>query len=220
MNKETLRLDYFIDPEIKVYQHPDHFHFNTDTRLLAQFMHIKSGECLLDIGTNNGVLLLYAALFHPRKLIGVEILPGPFEVAQFNMAQFVKVPYELINQPIQEVRIDPVDVICSNPPFFKQSEQHPHTKIDGRAQGRFEIHLDLDACIASASRLLKSNGRFYFVHRPDRIFEILIALDRYHFGLKRIQFVYDSRKKGAKSVLIEARKEAACKTLVEEPIFL
>lgn len=220
MNKEALRLDYFIDPKIQVYQHPDHFHFNTDTRLLAQFMQIKQGEILLDIGTNNGVLLVYAAQFHPKKLIGVEILSAPFELAQFNMAQFVKIPYTLIHAPIQELKIEPVDVICSNPPFFKQSEQHPNTKIDGRAKGRFEIHLDLDGCIAAASRLLKSNGRFYFVHRPDRLFEIITALDRYHFGLKRIQFVYDSRKKGAKSVLIEARKEASCKTIVEEPIFL
>lgn len=41
INEKDLRLDYFIDPQRKVFQDPEHFCFNTDTRLLAQFSHIK-----------------------------------------------------------------------------------------------------------------------------------------------------------------------------------
>ena len=50
----SLTLDYFIDEDLKLYQDPEHFRFNTDTKLLAQFVHLKKQERILDIGTNNG----------------------------------------------------------------------------------------------------------------------------------------------------------------------
>ena len=44
VNESDLRLDYLVDPSIQLYQDPNHFCLNTDTRLLAQFMRIKKGE--------------------------------------------------------------------------------------------------------------------------------------------------------------------------------
>ena len=38
------------------YQDSEHFRFNTDTKLLAQFVRLKKQERILDIGTNNGAL--------------------------------------------------------------------------------------------------------------------------------------------------------------------
>ena len=66
-----LSLDYFIDENLKLYQKKDCFHFNTDTKFLAQFVHLHSNETILDIGTNNGALLLYMDQFNVQKLICV-----------------------------------------------------------------------------------------------------------------------------------------------------
>ena len=49
-----LRKDYFLDESMILFQDEDHFHFNTDTKLLAKFMRLKKDETILDIGTNNG----------------------------------------------------------------------------------------------------------------------------------------------------------------------
>lgn len=220
INEKELRLDYFIDPQRKVFQDPEHFCFNTDTRLLAQFSHIKKGETVLDIGTNNGVLLVYASQFGPKKLIGVEVLEHSYELACFNAGQFIKQECEIIHAPIQDVSIDPVDVILSNPPFFEVRELHPDTKITKRALGRFEINCTLEELISSAARLLKSNGRFYFVHRPDRIFEIFLMLGKYKFSVKRIQVAYDARSRGAKSLLVEAIKDGHTKTRIEDSVWI
>ena len=130
MNKENLRLDYFIDPKISIYQHPDHFHFNTDTKLLAQFMKLKKGDVVLDIGTNNGALLLYADQFDVKELIGVEVLEKSSQIAKLNAECFISHPCQIINLPIQEVEHDLVDVIVSNPPFFTEKETHPNTVMD------------------------------------------------------------------------------------------
>ena len=48
-----------MDENLKLYQDKEHFRFNTDTKLLAKFVHLKKQERILDIGTNNAALLVY-----------------------------------------------------------------------------------------------------------------------------------------------------------------
>ena len=214
MNKERLELDYFMDPALKLYQHKDHFRFNTDTKALARFMKIQKGDTVLDIGTNNGVLLRYADQFPVKKLIGVEVLQESFEVAQYNAETFFQHDYELIHAPIQEVQTDLVDVVISNPPFFPENAIHPDTVLDMRQLGRVEVNCSLEELCKNAARLLKSYGRFYLVHRPDRIQEIFVHLAENNFSVKTLQFVFDHRDQAVKSVLVEAVKDSGCRCRV------
>ena len=215
-----LKKDYFIDENRELYQHPDHFHFNTDTKLLACFMNIRKKERVLDIGTNNGVLLLEADLTDVKELIGVEIQDKAVEVAQINLEKYAHHPFSLYNCPVQELEIEPVDVIISNPPYFRENATNPEIKMNMRQLGRIEVNLTLEELICHAHRLLKSNGRFYFVHRPNRLNEIIQTLHQYHFSVARIQFVYAKEKQIAKSVLIEAYHERECDAKVCEPIYI
>ena len=150
-----LRLDYFIRQDFKLYQHKEHFHFNTDTRLLANFLKVNDQETVLDIGTNNGALLLWVDQFEVKKLYGVEVLKEAYDIARLNADTFFQHEHEIIHAPIQEVNVESVDVIISNPPFFTQKETHPNVKMDMRQLGRIEINLTLDELIKHANRLLK-----------------------------------------------------------------
>lgn len=214
---DKLTLDYFINENNPLYQHKDHFHFNTDTKLLSQFMKIKPNETILDIGTNNGALLSIADQYDVKELIGVEVLKESSEIAKLNAETFFKHPTKIINQPIQNVQIDPVEVIISNPPFFTQEETHPDMKMNMRQMGRVELNLSLEELIQHANRLLKSNGRFYFVHRPNRIQEIITLLNQHNFAIKSMAIVYDKKSMDAKSLLIEAIKEAHCRCQILPP---
>lgn len=215
-----LRLDYFIREELKLYQHKNHFHFNTDTKLLAQFAKVKKDEIVLDIGTNNGALLMWFDQYNVKKLIGVEVLEESFKIAQKNVDEFFNHETLLINKPIQEVNLDLVDVIVSNPPYFTESETHPNIKMDMRQLGRVEVNLSLEELIQNANRLLKSNGRFYFVHRCSRIHEIFDMLSKYKFKVKSVAIAYDSRTNESKSLLIEAIKEGQCKCQILPAIMI
>lgn len=217
MNMNDLRLDYFIRQDLKLYQHKEHFHFNTDTRLLANFLKVNDQETVLDIGTNNGALLLWVDQFEVKKLYGVEVLKEAYDIARLNADTFFQHEHEIIHAPIQEVNVESVDVIISNPPFFTQKETHPNVKMDMRQLGRIEINLTLEELIKHANRLLKSNGRFYFVHRPTRMQEILTTLNQYSFGAKRVAFAYDKDHE-CKSILIEAIKERRCNCQILPPI--
>ena len=180
---KNLRLDYFIDENLKLYQEKDCFHFNTDTKCLAKFMKLETNDVVLDIGTNNGALLLYADQFDIQKSIGVEILKDHYEIACLNQ-QFFKHPVSFYNEDIKTIQLDCVDVIVCNPPFFPLSETNPNVKMTNRQLGRIEMNLTLEELIFHAHRLLKSKGRFYFVHRPNRLNEIMAELLKNHFQNK------------------------------------
>ena len=72
-------------PEIELYQDDTMLRINTDTFVLGEFLNIYKNDTVLDMGTNQGALLLYANLFHPKKLIGLEINPEGVALAKKNM---------------------------------------------------------------------------------------------------------------------------------------
>ena len=216
----NIHKDYFIKEDIPIYQNRDHFCFNTDTKCLASFIKVKKKETMLDICTNNGALLIWLDQFNIDKLIGVEVLKESYEIACMNAEAFIKHECILINQPIQSVEIDAVDVIVSNPPFFPKKETNEHTIMTMRQLGRIEENLTLEELISNAHRLLKSNGRFYFVHRPSRLNYIFYYLLKYNFHVKTLQMVVDHRDHEVKSVLIEAIKESNCQCNVLDSMII
>lgn len=216
----SLTLDYFIDENLKLYQDPEHFRFNTDTKLLAQFVRLKKQERVLDIGTNNAAILVYLDQFNVKELVGVEILEETSKVAQKNVDTFIKHRARIVNKPIQEYTDNLFDVIVSNPPYFKMNANQQPEKLNYRHLGRMEENLTLEQLVYHASRLLKSYGRFYMVHRPNRLNEINRALYANHFSIRNLQFAYDHRDNKVKSVLIEAIKESNCDMNVLEPIYI
>ena len=201
----SLTLDYFMDENLKLYQDKEHFRFNTDTKLLAKFVHLKKQERILDIGTNNAALLVYF---------------DQFKVAQKNADMFIKHPVKIVNQPIQRYEDDMFDVIVSNPPYFKMDANQLPEQLNFRHLGRMEENLTLEQLVFHANRLLKSYGRFYMVHRPNRLNEIIKVLYANHFSIRNLQFAYDHRDNQVKSVLIEAIKESNCDMKVLEPIYI
>ncbi|MDE5758684.1 MAG: hypothetical protein K2H85_08745, partial [Allobaculum sp.] len=109
LNENGLRLDYFLDPSFFVFQHGHHFCFNADSAALAQFIHIRPGQCVLEIGTNNGAILAYLARYAPRFLCGVEILEQPAKIAALNMTRLVPatIPWQIVQGPIQTFQKSP-----------------------------------------------------------------------------------------------------------------
>ena len=120
----ALRLDYLPNrKEIKLYQDDDMFCINTDTYVLGEFLNIYKQDTVLEIGTNNGALLLYASRFNPKSMVGIDINEKAIELAKKNM--------ELNNIENVTLKVadgntyqdSEVDVIIFNPPYFKSREE-------------------------------------------------------------------------------------------------
>ncbi|MCF0111997.1 MAG: methyltransferase domain-containing protein [Erysipelotrichaceae bacterium] len=209
--------NYLHGTDIWLYQRDDMFRVNTDTYLLGMFLKVFEGETVLDIGTNNGALLLYASRFPYRKLIGVDIFPEAIELAEENLKRNQITEYELYAEKIQNTCLDPVDVILSNPPYFPVSDNtnlNPYMNL-----ARHEIELDFRQLCEHARRLAKPTVRWYLVHRASRLEELKEILRNTGWHIAVMQLVYDQNKTEPVSVLMECRLKPV-KQMVLQPITL
>ena len=67
--------------------------------------------------------------------------------------------------------------------------------------------MTLEQTIEQASGLLKMNGRVSYVHRPERLIEMIELMKKHRLEPKRVQFVYPKRNREANMVLVEAIKD-------------
>ena len=97
------------------------------------------------------------------------------------------------------------DVIISNPPYMddngKKINENEHKAIS-----RHEIKLSLNELISNAKRLLKPIGLLYFIHRTHRLVEIIKALDKNNFSIKKIIFIYSAQNNKSTMMFVEAIK--------------
>ena len=217
---KNLTYEYLHGTDIYLYQRRDMFRMNTDTALLAEFMKINKGERVLDVGTNNGALLLAANRCEPSYLIGVEIQEEAAELARMNMRHHGIEHADILCADYKEASLPAVDVVVCNPPYFKVNTHANLNESDYLRIARHECYLPFPLLCKQAASTLQEKGRFYLVHRADRIGELMKELLQHRFGVRTLQFVYDQNKEEAITVLIEAIKDGGHHTHVLPPIML
>ncbi|NBK97068.1 MAG: methyltransferase domain-containing protein [Erysipelotrichia bacterium] len=219
MEEKELTLDYIHGTNTYVYQRKDMFKVNSDTAQLARFMRIKKGERVLDVGTNNGALLLHAAQFLPSYLCGVDIQKEACELALYNMEKNNIRHVDIVCCDFKQFKQSGFDVVLCNPPYFS-SDHHRQPQMSMRSIARHEYFLAIEPLMQNVAYVLKEGGRLYMVHRANRISDIVELSRKYKLEIKTLQFVYDTKKSAAIAVLVEAIKGAGNDCRVLEPIYL
>ncbi len=214
-----MKLDYLNGTSFSIYQPDDMYHFNSDTELLGRFMQIHKNNRVLDIGCNNGALLYYAKEKHAKSLCGIDLFDEVIENAQMNFERN-KVEVELHVCSLQQFQHEPFDVIVCNPPYFNTKNDALKNQNAYIKAARHEESLTLDVLFENVKRLLKSNGSFSMVYRPDRISEVIQIASQCGFSIKRMRLAYASIHKPAKTVLFEFVTNPNTTMIVEEPAFL
>lgn len=196
--------------------------FNLDTILLSDFVKVPyRSKVILDVGTGAGPIMLYLSQKTKAKIIGIEIQEDRFLQAQHNIIlNHLETQCSVIHHDFKTLMMKDVDMIVTNPPFFKVNEtSNVNDSIDDTI-ARHEVTLNLEKLIESASRLLKYSGYFVMIHRPDRFAEIVSVMNQYHMEIKRVRFVHPYVDDKANHVLIEAVKKGSPGMLVEKPLIL
>ena len=111
-------LDFIPNKNIKIYQDDEMFRINTDTMALGEFIEIKHKDTVIDIGTNTGALMLYASLFEPREITGIDVNERALELAKMNLDVNGVKNYTLIHQDVTTYKEKEYDVVICNPPYF------------------------------------------------------------------------------------------------------
>lgn len=219
------RLDDLQLDGLKLIQDPRKFCFGVDAVFLSDFARVKPGETVLDMGTGNGVIpILLAAKTRGEKFTGLEIQAETAEMARRSVRlNQLEDRIEIVTGDIKEAAaiFKPAffDVITTNPPYML-SEHGLKNPDDARAVARHEVLCSLDDILRESMRLLQDKGRFYMIHRPFRLTEIMIKMNHYKIEPKRIQFIYPHIDREPAMVLIEGVRGAKSRVTVEPPIVI
>ena len=111
------------------------------------------------------------------------------------------------------------DVVTTNPPYMNDNHGLKNPDMP-KAIARHEVLCTLEDVVREASYVLKPKGRFYMVHRPHRLIEIVNILTKYKLEPKRIKMVHPFVDKEANMVLIEALKGGNSFLKMEAPIIV
>lgn len=219
------RLDDLERNNFKIIQNPAKFCFGMDAVLLSGFTSVKEGETVIDLGTGNGIIpILLAAKTSGKHFTGLEIQPDNVDMAQRSVLMNhiedrVNIVCGDIKTASQDFGKACFDVVTSNPPYMLG--QHGLVNPDSaKAVARHEILCTLDDVVREASLLLKPQGRFYLVHRPFRLAEIIVTLKKYRLEPKRMKLVHPYIDKEPNMVLIEAVRGGKPRMSVEAPLIV
>lgn len=225
MLKNGERIDDLQIKNLKIIQNPSWFCFGIDAVLLSDFAYIRRKEKVVDLGTGTGIIpLLTYAKYDPLEITGVEIQEEVADMARRSVAlnsleDKIKIYTMDIKNCFEYIGVNCYDVVISNPPYKKISTGLVNPK-DKKAISRHEILISLDELIYSASRLLKGKGRFYMIHRPERLNEIILSLNKNKLVPKRIRFIHPYISKSPRMVLVEASKSGGDFLKIEDPLYV
>ncbi len=219
------RIDDLQCKGYRIIQNPERFCFGMDAVLLSSFAKAKSGERVLDLGTGNGIIpILMEAKTSGEVFYGLEIQEESADLAKRSAAlngleEKVKIVTGDMKEAVEIFGAASFHVITMNPPYMTGNHGIVNPK-DAKAIARHEITCTLEDMISQASKVLKSKGRFYMVHRPFRLAEILSLMVNYHLEPKRMRLVYPYVDKEPNMVLIEGLKGGNSRITVEPPLIV
>ncbi len=222
--KERERLDD-LQNGCFIIQDPEKFCFGMDAVLLSGFAKIKKNENVLDMGTGTGIIpILLKAKTAGRHFTGLEIQEECARMAERSVRyNHMEEDVSIVQGDIKEAAgifgAASFHVVTCNPPYMigQHGLTNPHMP---KAIARHEVLCTLEDVVSQASKLLTDRGRFYMVHRPFRLAEIMNVLTKYHLEPKRMQLVYPYIDREPNMVLIEALKGGNSRITVEPPLIV
>lgn len=219
------RLDELQRNGYKIIQKEKGFCFGMDAVLLSGFAQVKEGERAVDLGTGTGIIpILLEAKTKGEHFTGLEIQEESADMAARSVA------YNHLEERISIVRGDlkeadtlfgaaSFDVVTSNPPYM--TGNHGLVNPDSqKAIARHEIFCTLEDVICQSAKLLRPGGRFYMVHRPFRLAEIMSLMVQYKLEPKRMRLVYPYIDREPNMVLIEGLRGGKSRITVEKPLIV
>ena len=220
---ENERLDELHRNGYFIIQDPERFCFGMDAVLLSGFARAKRGERVLDLGTGTGIIpILMEAKTEAAHLTGLEIQPESADMAKRSVElNHLQEKIAIVQGDMKEAGTlfgaASFDVVTCNPPYM--IGQHGIKNPDApKAIARHEILCTLEDVVSQAAKVLKPGGNFYMVHRPFRLAEIMVTLQKYRLEPKRMQLVYPFVDKEPNMVLLEANRGGRPRMRVEKPL--
>ena len=212
------RLDDLQRNGYKIIQDPGRFCFGMDAVLLSGFAKVKPGERVVDLGTGTGIIpILLEARSKGASFTGLEIQPESADMASRSVQlNDLQERVHIVNGDIKEA----VQIFGAASCHVVTAQHGLQNPDQPKAIARHEVLCTLEDVISQAAGLLMPGGRFYMVHRPFRLAEIMTGLCAHGLEPKRMQLVYPYVDREPNMVLLEAVKGGRPRITVEKPLII
>lgn len=224
--KENEKIDSLQRNGYSIIQDSTRFCFGMDAVLLTEFARnrIKAKDKILDLCTGTGIIpILLRAKTEARDFTAIEIQEEVADMASRSVA---------MNELQEDIRIvvgdlceldkkyyNIFDVVTVNPPYMIPGKAllNPDSS---KAIARHEVKCTLNDVIEQSARALKSNGKFFMVHKPERLSEIIVKMTEKKIEPKRLRFVYPRVEDEPSLILIEGLKGGNPGLRIEKPLII
>ncbi len=223
--KENERVDCLQRKGYRIIQDPGKFCFGMDAVLLSDFAKANEDDRVLDIGTGTGIIpILMEARYGGSRYTGLEVQEESADMALRSVAlNQLEDKISIVTGDIREAETyfeaASFDVITCNPPYMIGQHGLANPE-EPKAIARHEVKCTLEDIIEKSARLLVPGGKFYMVHRPFRLAEIMTCMSKYKIEPKRMRLVYPYVDKEPNMVLIEGARGGKSRITVEKPLIV
>jgi len=194
--------DFILNGKLKLKQPKHGYRIAIDPVILAHVVEVYPGQSVLDVGCGVGTVSLILKKRNPSQYVdAIDIDPFVCRLCEEN-ARDNDLSITVHNQSVETALLKKrFDCIVTNPPFYDPKNfRISQTKT----LANFET-VPLDVWINFCIRHLKHGGRFYIIHIPERLSDILDCI-KMQLGKIEITPIYAYKNQKAKKIIVEAKK--------------
>lgn len=209
----------------KIIQNKTMFCYGTDAAMLSDFIVAKPKEKLIDLCSGNGIIpILLCKKTRCNDITALEIQKEVCELTERsvklnNLTHRIKVVNGDLRQVKQNFDCGYFDVVTCNPPYMPAGTGKANISESVNI-ARHEIMCTLEDVIASAAFLVKNGGRFYMVHRAERLCDIIYLMRCNNLQPKRLTMLQANPESEPSLALIEAQKDRKSGLIITKPIYV
>jgi tRNA1(Val) A37 N6-methylase TrmN6 len=203
------KADSLLGGQVGLYQPQGGYRVAVDPVLLAASVPAASTGRLLDTGTGAGAAALCFAHRVPgSRVTGLELQPEMAALARRNvelndMKGRVTIMEGDLLRPPRELEGGRFDHVIANPPYLPPGRADPPPDAS-KAAANVEGEASLADWVDFAIGMTRSKGGITFIHRADRLDELLALLHR-RAGAIVVFPLWPKRGREAKRVIVRAR---------------
>ena len=192
---------------LRLIQSKRGYRFSIDAILLSEFVTIKEGDTVVDLGIGCGIIPLVLLLTKPvGYALGLEIQRElALQTSRNSILNGFSGKMGVIIGDIRNPPLAPssAEVVVCNPPYRKRASGRINPDQQ-RAIARHEILASLDDILKGARHILRDRGRIAMIYPAERLVDLMAKMRAHGLEPKRARIVYPGMESNAKLVLIEA----------------
>jgi tRNA1Val (adenine37-N6)-methyltransferase len=215
-------LDVLCSEKLKLIQRKKGYRFSIDSLFLANFIHLRKHERLLDVGTGCGIIPIYLSIMGcPNPLVGIEIQEELFNLAVRNQALNACDNVHFIRGDVGSFRFPHgFHAVVSNPPYIRENTGRKSPTME-RLLARHESLLKMPTLLdIASSSLLGKKGRLYIISPVSRVAEVLAEARVRGLEPRRLRFIHSREGEPARLFLLECMQEGGAEVKVEKPLYV